>query len=143
MRVCLDARVLAAAFTTRGPSADVLRLVLARHRLVCGRPVLSELRRLLTQRLQVPVLAADQIIPFLREQAETSSPRQPVAGAVAAAGATRDWVLASAIEAAADVLVMPRRGLIQIPTPPPLTVTDLRGFWQLVRDGRQYASTTH
>jgi hypothetical protein len=137
MRVCLDAPVLAAAFTTRGPSADVLRLVLARHRLVCGRPVLSELRRLLTQRLQVPVLAADQIIPFLREQAEVSSPRQPVA----AGGANQGWVLASAIEAAADVLVMHRRGMIQIPAPPPLTVTDLRGFWELVRHGRQYAST--
>jgi hypothetical protein len=135
MRVCLDAPVLAAAFATRGLCADVLRLVLAQHRLVCGRPVLSELRRLLTQRLQVPVLAADQIIPFVREQAEISSPGQPLDAADAAQG----WLLASAMDAAADVLVMHRPTLLQIPAPLPLAITDPRGFWQLVRQGRSAA----
>lgn len=132
MKVCLNAPVLAAAFATRGLCVDVLRLVLAQHRLVCGRPVLSELRRLLTQRLQVPVLTADQIIPFVREHAEISSPGHPVP----AADATQGWLLASAMDATADVLVMHRPALLQIPAPLPLVVTDPRGFWELVRQGR-------
>jgi uncharacterized protein len=135
MRVCLDAPVLAAAFATRGLCVDVLRLVLVRHQLVCGRPVLSELRRLLTERLRVPALTADQIIPFVREQAETSNPRQPAAASDAAQG----WLLASAIDAAADVLVTQRRALLQTPAPLPLTVTNPRGFWELVRQGRPAA----
>lgn len=130
MRVCLDAAVLAAAFATRGLCVDILRLVLVRHRLVCGRPVLSELRRLLTERLQVPALTADQIIPFVREQAEISNPRQPVA----AADATQGWLLASAMDATADVLVTRHRALLQAPAPPPLTVSNPRGFWELIRE---------
>lgn len=138
MRVCLDAPVLAAAFATRGLCADVLRLVLARHRLVCGRPVLTELRRLLTERLRVPVLTADQIIPFVREQAEIGSASQPVA----TAGASQDWLLASAMDAAADVLVTHRRALVQVPAPVPLAVTDPRGFWELVRQaGSRFSGT--
>ncbi len=132
MRVCLDAPVLAAAFATRGLCVDVLRLILLRHRLVCSRSVLSELRRLLTERLQVSALTADQIIPFVREQAEISSPSQPVA----AADAAQDWLLASAMAASADVLVTHRRALLQIPAPFPLAVTNPRGFWELVRRGR-------
>ncbi len=133
MRVCLDAPVLAAAFATRGLCADVLRLVLVQHRLVCGRPVLSELRRLLTERLQVSVLMADQIIPFVREQAEISNPSHPIATADTAQG----WLLASAMDAGADVLVTPREALLQARVPLPMAVTDLRGFWELVRrEGR-------
>jgi uncharacterized protein len=131
MRVCLDAPVLAAAFATRGLCADVLRLVLVQHRLVCGRPVLSELRRMLTERLQIPVPTADQIIPFVREQAEISNPSRPVAAADAGQG----WLLASAMDAAADVLVTQRRALLQGGEALPLTVTHPRGFWELVRQG--------
>lgn len=129
MRVCLDASVLAAAFATRGLCADVLRLVLVQHRLVCGRPVLGQLRRLLIGRLHVPALAADQIIPFIREQAEISNPSRPVAAADAAQG----WLLASAMDAMADVVVTHRRALLRGHEALPLRVTNPRGFWELVR----------
>jgi hypothetical protein len=128
--VCLDAPVLAAAFATRGLCADVLRLVLVQYRLVCGRSVLSELRRLLTERLQVPTLSADQIIPFVREQAEVSNPSRPVAAVDTAQG----WLLASAMDAGADVLVTHRWALLQSRASLPLTVTNTRGFWELVRE---------
>ena len=128
MRVCLDAPVLAAAFATRGLCADLLRLVLVQHRLVCGRPVLAELRRLLIEQLRVPALAADQIIPFIREQAETSNPVRPVA-----ADTAQGWLLASAMDAAADVVVTHRRTSLEGHEALPLTVTDPRGFWEVVR----------
>ena len=102
------------------------------YEVITSRSVLSELRRLLTERLQVSALTADQIIPFVREQAEISSPSQPVA----AADAAQDWLLASAMAASADVLVTHRRALLQIPAPFPLAVTNPRGFWELVRQGR-------
>ena len=43
MRVLLDTDVLVAAFATRGICQDVIRVVLAEHRLLIGESVLEEL----------------------------------------------------------------------------------------------------
>lgn len=114
MKVVLDARVLAAAFTSRGLCADVLRAVLSHHELLIARPILRDLRSLLSERLGVPGSAADQIVPFVRGQA-----------VLMAAGSDEAY-------AGADVVV--RADLLDqdvVPSEGP-RVTDARGFWRLL-----------
>jgi len=45
MRVFLDTNVLVSGFATRGLSADVVRLLSAKHELLTGEVVLKETRR--------------------------------------------------------------------------------------------------
>lgn len=129
MKVCLDATVLAAAFATRGLCADVLRLILARHRLVANRRVLADVRRLLVERLGVPAIVADQVPPFLREHAEISNPPEPWPDV----GLPQGWLLALAVHANADLLVTHSHSLLELEPELPLPVLDPRGYWQRVR----------
>ena len=129
MKVCLDAPLLAAAFTTRGLCADLLRLILARHRLVASRAGLADVRRLLTERLGVPAIVADQVPPFLREYAEISIPAEPWPDVDPAQG----WLLALAIHAGSDVLVTHSRTLVERAPALPLPVMGPRDCWQRLR----------
>ncbi len=129
MKVCLDAPVLAAAFTTRGLGADVLRLILARHRLVASHRLLADLRRILTERLGVPPMVADQIPPFVREHGEIGHPAEPWPNVDIAQG----WLLALAVHGKADLLVTHSRTLLERGPEWPLPVINLRGCWQHVR----------
>lgn len=126
MRVFLDTKILIAAFATRGICADLLRCVLAKHKLVTGKPVLREFRRALTEKLGVPAINADQVIPFLREHADVSEPCQQ------APWPDDRWVVASALDTGADVLVTRDPTLLAL-TQHALHITDPRGFWELVR----------
>ncbi len=108
MKVLLDAPILAAAFTTRGLCADVLRAVLAHHELLTTRPILRELRALLVERLGVPVAAADQIVPFVRGQAS----------------------LLESAGTGADVRVSTPARVPETAGLPP--ITDPRGFWRML-----------
>ena len=69
MRVCFDTNVLVSALATRGLSADVLNLVLAEHELVVGETVLSELERVLREKLEVPAETVEEVVAFLRGHA--------------------------------------------------------------------------
>ena len=129
VKVCLDPAVLVAALSTRGLCADVLRLVLARHRLVANHRVLADVRRLLVERLGVPAILADQVPPFLREHAELSNPPKPWPGV----GFPQGWLLASAMHAKADLLVTHDPSLVAHGPEFPLTVLDPRGYWQRMR----------
>ncbi len=131
MRVFLDTNVLVSAFATRGVCADVLRVVLAEHTLVSGEVVLEELRRALRTRIKLPARLIDEIEGLLREHEVTPRPteRSPLP--------IRDpddrWVLASAVDARADVLVTGDRDLLDVAADASVEIVDPRAFWELLR----------
>lgn len=131
MRVFLDTNVLAAAFTTRGLCADVVRYVLAEHQLVSGEVMLDELRDVLANRFKLPASATKDILDLVRSQEVVAKPKK------AASLAIRDpddgWVLASAIEGRCDVLVTGDHDLLDIAEAAPLPILSPRGFWEFVR----------
>jgi len=131
VRVFLDTNVLVSAFATRGLCADLLRHVLAEHTLVTGEVVLQELRRVLRSRLRMPTRAIHEVEQFLREHEVTAKPKRPTGVAV------RDlddaWILASALEGKADVLVTNDRDLLDVAAEAPIDIVDPRAFWALVR----------
>jgi putative PIN family toxin of toxin-antitoxin system len=133
VRVCLDTNVLVAAFATRGLCSDVLRTVLAEHDLVIGEVILAELRRTLANKLRVPadriaaVEAVLSTVPIIRKPAEPSS--------LAIRDLADRWILATAIEGAADVLVTGDRDLLEVAADSPIPILEPRAFWELLRSG--------
>ena len=131
MRVFLDTNVLAAAFTTRGLCADVVRYVLAEHQLIAGDVILEELRDVLANRFKLPAATTKDILDLLRSQEVIAKPKKPASIPI------RDpddaWVLASAIDGRCDVLVTGDRDLLDIADAAPLPILSPRGFWEFVR----------
>jgi putative PIN family toxin of toxin-antitoxin system len=131
LRVFLDTNVLVSAFATRGVCADVLRVVLAEHTLVCGEFVIEELCRALRTRIKLPPRIIEEIVALLREHEVTPRPakRSPLP--------IRDpddrWVLASAVDARADVLVTGDRDLLDVAAEAPIRIVEPRAFWELLR----------
>ena len=132
MRVFLDTNVLVSAFATRGVCADVLRVVLAEHTLVTGEVVLRELARVLTKRIGLLPGAVKEIDEFLREH--EVAPKPAARAAVPKRDPDDQWVLASAVESRADVLVTGDRDLLDIAADAPIKIVDPRGFWDLLRN---------
>ena len=133
MRVFLDTNVLVSAFATRGLCADVLRHILAEHDLIIGEVVIVELRRVLRDRIKIPAPVITSIEQLLRDQIVVSKPSEPHSLPI------RDpddrWVLASATDGKADVLVTGDSDLLDVAPRSPITIVDPRGFWTMVRGG--------
>lgn len=132
MRVFLDTNVLVAAFATRGLCADVMRVVLAEHRLVTAEVVVAELREVLRRRIRLPAAVVDDIVALLRDQEVVPKPRQP--SDVPVRDPDDRWILASATAGRADVLVTGDRDLLDVADTAPLPILDPRGFWNLLSE---------
>ncbi len=131
MKIYLDTNVLVSAVATRGLCADVLHAVLAEHQLIVGDAVLSELRRVLRQKIRLPAGAVSEVEAFLRQQAVVVRTVPPLAIKI------RDHddlaILAEAVAGAADVLVTGDRDLLDIAARAPLPIVTPRGLWELLR----------
>ena len=131
MKVALDTNVLISAVAARGLCADVFNLILAEHELVLGETVLSEVRRVLREKMRVPAKLADEFVSLLREEGFV----------VKRAGtlfiAIRDKsdlpVLAEAIAGKADVLVTGDKDLLDLTDELPIQILTPRGLWERLR----------
>lgn len=134
MRVYLDTNVLVRAVTTRGLSADLVRLILTEHEVLTGEVNLTELRRVLRSRIGLPATVVREIEALLREQTVVPKPDEP--GTLDVRDPSDRWVLASAIAVRADVLVTGDHDLLDLADRMPLSILSPRGFWDLVRRDR-------
>lgn len=132
MRVFLDTNVLVSGFATRGLCADVIRLVLVKHDLITGEVLLKELEQVLTKKLELPIETVQEIVAFLENRGV--QPRLKTVPSIPIRAETDRWVLASALAAKAAVLVTGDKDLLDVATRVSgLTITDPRGFWNLVK----------
>lgn len=132
MKVFLDTNVLVSRFATYCLCADVIRLVLAEHELITADVVLTELKRVLKHKIQLPGEQIQEILAFLESQTVQPKPISPSSTPV------RDeddqWVLASPLAAKADVFVAGDKDLLDVADGVSgLTITDPRGFWNLAK----------
>jgi putative PIN family toxin of toxin-antitoxin system len=132
--VFLDTNVLVSAFTARGLSADVVRLVLTEHELLTGEVNLVELRRVMRDRLGVPAAIVGEVEGLLREQTVIPRPESP--GPIEVRDADDQWVLASALAGGADVLVTGDQDLLDVRSRSSIPILTPRGFWERLRRGR-------
>ena len=134
MRAFLDANVLVSAFTTRGLSADVFRLVLVEHELVTGEVNLEEFRRVLRTRMGAPDAFIDEAEQLLREH--EAAPRSEDPYPIQIRDPDDAWVLASAVAGDAEALVTGDRDLLDVRSEAPLRILTPREFWELSRRRR-------
>lgn len=136
MKVALDTNVLVSAFATRGLCADLLYAILAEHQLMVGATVLTELRRVLRDKMKVPSGVVQDIDVFLRREA------QVVDHAPLLSMKLRDksdmQVLAEAVAGAADVLVTGDHDLLDIAAGAPIQIASPRQFWEQLRGKSPY-----
>jgi uncharacterized protein len=135
VRVCLDTNVLVAAFATRGLCADVLRTVLTEHELVLGEVVLTEFRRALTKKLRIPEARVAVAEATFHAVAVIPTPDMPSPLPI------RDqddrWIVATAIDGRADVLVTGDDDLLSVAEQSPIPIITPRAFWERIRDERR------
>lgn len=112
MRVVLDANVLLAGFGTHGLCEALVAVCLESHQLVISAHILQEIRRYLTTKFKMPLKQADEILLFLKEQAEIVSPT------IIPSSACRDpddWaVLGTAVAGSVDILVTGDKDLLTL-----------------------------
>lgn len=134
MKVFFDTNVLVSAYATRGICADLLRFILAEHEFVTGEVNLMELRRVLKDRLRASSEVIAAIETELRDETIVPKPTKPSPLPI------RDlddrWVLASAIEGGADLLVTGDQDLLAVADRAPVPIVDPRGCWERLRNTR-------
>ncbi len=131
MRVFLDTNVLVSALATRGICADVLQVVLADHTLIVGETVLGELRRVLRDKLNVPLATVESAEAFLRRQGVLVE-RAPALG-IEVRDPDDVAVLEQAIAGDADMLVTGDRDLLEINEDITVRIVSPRGLWEALR----------
>jgi uncharacterized protein len=131
VRVFLDTSVLVAAFATRGLCADVLRTVLAEHELIVGETVLTELARVLREKIGTPDVQVRDVVGFVREHALVAA--EAPLPAVDIRDATDLPILAAALVGAADALVTGDKDLLVLKRVQALPILDPRAFWELAK----------
>jgi len=131
VKVFFDTNVLISAFTTRGLSADLFRLVLAEHELLTGEVNLTEFRRVLRKRFKVPPAEIAMVEDQLRAHTIVARPAAP--SDVPLRDPDDAWVLASALAGGADLLVTGDKDLLSIAERAPLPIVDPRACWDRLR----------
>lgn len=131
MRIFLDTNVLVSAMATRGICADVLRVVMADHALIVSETVLGELRRVLRDKLDVPLATVESAEVFLRRQGVVID-RAPALG-IEVRDPDDVAVLEQAIAGEADMLVTGDRDLLEIDEDIPIRIVSPRGLWEALR----------
>jgi uncharacterized protein len=134
VKVFFDTNVLVSAFTTRGLSADLFRLVVAEHELLTGEVNLIELGRVLQARFKVP----PGEIAFIEDQlrAHTIVARPTAPSDLPLRDADDAWVLASALAGGTEILVTGDKDLLSIAERTPLPILNPRGCWDRLRRPR-------
>jgi uncharacterized protein len=132
VRVAFDTNVLVSAVATRGLCADVFNLVLAEHQLIVGETVLSEVRRVLRQKMRVPDEVAGEFEALLRTEALVVAKARNVS--IVVRDKSDMLVLAEAISGKAEVLVTGDKDLLEVVGKVPLDVLTPRGLWERLRE---------
>lgn len=131
MRIFLGTNVLVSAYTARGISADLVRFILAEHELLTGEVNLEELRRVLRDQSHASAEQVGAVEAELRAQTVVPRPTRP--SAIPVRDPDDQWVLASAIAAGADLLVMSDRDLLDVADQAPMPIVGPRGCWEQLR----------
>lgn len=129
MKIYVDTNVLVSAYAARGICSDLLRFILAEHELLVGEVNLTELRRVLRERLKASPERIAAIEAELR--AETVVPKPSAPSAVPVRDPDDQWVLAEV--SSADLLVTGDQDLLAVAEQSSVPIVSPRGCWERLR----------
>ena len=131
MKVFLDTNVLVSGFATRGLCADVVREVLTSHDLVISTQLLSELTRVLRNKIGAPSSFVTEMVEMLKQDAHLSKPTH--LPDVALRDRSDLPILSSAWNGKADLLVTGDKELLELGKVENLEIVSPRGFWEKLK----------
>ena len=132
MKIFADTNFLVSAFTARGLSHEVFQIILAEHELVTGEFVLTELKRVLTEKMNVPQPMINETDQLLRRYHIEPVPENP--SCVQVRDEDDRWVLESAIQAKAEVLITGDKDLLVVNDDVKnLKIVTPRSFWEMIQ----------
>ena len=116
LRVVCDTNVLVSAFIAAGPPSRIIEEVIAGHlELVMAQPVMTELERILTEKLRFEAERWVEVEELLVDLASEFAPTPPGATEPVTGDPDDDIILACAVSADADVVVSgDRRHLLPV-----------------------------
>ncbi len=131
MKVFLDTNVLVSAAATRGLCADVLREVLASHRLILSRLILDELKTALHQKLQLPDELIDEFIEMIQQDALFATPGKPPDVRIQD---NEDLaILSSALNGSATLFITGDKELLDLEKVEHMEIVSPRMFWEKLK----------
>jgi uncharacterized protein len=135
LRIALDTNVLISAYTARGLSADVYRLILAEHDLVIPDVVLYEFERILKTKFGIPAHHVDEFVEDLNlhEVIETPSVTE---GLEIIRDPDDSFVVAGATIGNAATLITGDKDILDVRDQlDGIVVQTPREFWESIRNG--------
>ena len=129
MRVFLDTNVLASALTARGLCAELFEVVLQSHDLLTSESVLSELDRVLPEKLGQSAAVTQAFVNLLREHAiMTTGKHSPFS----IPDPDDEPIIAAAIAGQADVFVTGDKVLLALSGSEQLHIVSPRRLWEIL-----------
>ncbi len=127
MRIFLDTNVLASALTTRGLCAELFEVVLQSHELLISEPVISELNRILPEKLGQTEAITQGFITLLRAEGTVITEEHPLPKLP---DSDDEAIIASAVAANAKVFVTGDKALLEIQSIETLPLISPRELWE-------------
>ena len=131
MRVFLDTNVLVSAVATRGLCADVLREILTSHELVVSAPLLSELKKILRNKIGVPKEIITEFTEVLTQDSIFSEDTRTTNIDIN----DRDdiLILSTALNGNAELFVTGDKELLELSKIKSMRIVSPRRFWERLK----------
>jgi len=131
MKIFLDTNVLVSAFATRGLCSDVLRETLSAHQLVISAPLLTELERILEQKIHLPKTLIEESLDFVIQTGLMSA---VIKGPKLNIKDKDDIpIIYSALNGGVDLFVTGDKELLNLRIVNQMMIVDPRSFWELLK----------
>ena len=132
MRVFLDTNVLASSIATRGLCSELLESIIHEHELLTCQPVLSELERVLADKLRLPGPVIAGFPGLIRAEGRMIGPGRNLS--ISIRDASDLPILACAIAGKADVFVTGDKELLDLGRIGGLVIVSPRDLWLKLMD---------
>jgi uncharacterized protein len=132
VKVFFDTNVLVSAFTSGGICLDLVKQTTedTEHSLLVGTVIIEELSRVLTNRFQYPAHKLERVTDLLRRNRVVTTPKTKPP--IPVRDPDDEFVLASALEAQADVLVTGDKDLLTLGDTAGIKIVDPRTLWEML-----------
>ena len=131
MKIFLDTNVLVSAFITRGLCADIFRIILAEHDLALSDYILSELERVLDQKINLPHNQIQDIIKYLRSFEIIKNHTPPIE--IKLRDKNDIPVIAAALNSNSDFLVTGDKDLLEVNNKYNIQIVNPKEFLQFLK----------